>query len=112
MLFRRQARRHGRMVARRLRSTLVQRQHVGGEIYPGGTWKIVPHSPIGGVTELENNQGFTITIQPSKQLPAVRIFDRCRLCYKGADMWLSLWQRLRLKNAARLYVAICAYNRA
>lgn len=68
----------------------------------GDVWQVVEHPSLDGVTEI-CWAGYSVTIQPSKQLPAVRIFDRCRLCFKGADVWLSLWQRLRLKNAVRLW---------
>lgn len=95
MLYRRQARILGRKIARELRSSITHTPDL---------WKVKPHHPLEGVTEIANSQ-FTVTIQRSRQLPAVRIFDRCSLSHNGCDVWLSLWQRIRLKNATRLWAA-------
>lgn len=101
MLYRLHAARLGRRLGRELRSSLR---------YNPDAWSIKAHDAIDGVTELQSSL-FAVTIQPSKQLPAVRLFDRCRVSYAGGDVWLPLIARVRLKNAARLYMARRAVSR-
>lgn len=107
MLYRRQARKRARILAKMLRASLVWR--ADGQIRISPEWTISEHEPIDGITDLRRGQ-FAITIQPSKQLPAVRIFDRCRVSCRGADVWLPLLQRLRTKNAVRLWMAMDALD--
>jgi len=108
MLYHRQAKKRGRKLARMLRDSIAWRDEPLGPILIGTCWwEIVPHEPLDGITELRRGD-YAVTIQPSKQLPAVRMFDRCRLSFRGADVWLPLIQRLRLKNAVRLYMAVLA----
>ena len=112
MLYRFRAARAARRLARELRASLMTQPR---------TWSIRPHEAIDGVTELKAtlkrrepedvDRVFTITVQPSKQLPAVRVLDRCRLACDGGDVWLPLLPRIRLKNCVRLFMAIHATGR-
>lgn len=69
-------------------------------------WSIVPHPPEARITQIAKGeqQKTVVTIQPSKQLPAIRIFDRLSVAYDGADVWLPLLHRIRIKNAVRLWI--------
>lgn len=97
MSYRGKARRLAKAWSREIRASLEEQ--------PFTTWEIIPHPPEARITQLKHKAGSTvITIQPSKQLPAVRIFDRCSLAYDGCDAWLPLLQRIRLKNAVRLWI--------
>lgn len=104
MLYRRQAKRHGRKLARRLRDSLVYR--CGGQIVPAQDWTIAGNCSC-DESQLERGP-YLITIRPNSRFPSIRIFDQVRLAYQGCDVWLPLLQRIRLKNAARLHVTLRA----
>lgn len=97
MSYRGRARKLAKAWAREMRASLTDT--------PFDYWEIIPHDPEDRITQLRHKAGRTvITIQPSKQLPAVRIFDRCSVAYDGCDAWLPLLQRIRLKNCVRLWI--------
>ncbi len=109
ILYRRAARQHGRDLARRIRESLVWRSNWGllrSDFHPGMEWEL-SGSPEAGTSILAKRY-LRLTIRPNKWFPAIRILDQVRLAHAGCDVWLPLWQRLRLKNAARLHITLRA----
>lgn len=107
MLFRHQAKKYGRLLARHLRENLVVRRS-GGVIIAPPDWTISGSVEM-GVSRLDWGD-YTITLTPNVRFPAIRIFDQVRVAYKGCDVWLPLLPRLRTKSAARLHIALRALS--
>ena len=87
-------RRQGRELARQQRLSLAQ----------GYYWKIEP-LPANVEGARLSRGAFAIVLMPCDCcLKFIRVFDQCKLHYCSADVYVPLLARIRLRNAARVYV--------
>lgn len=76
----------GTRLARYVRRAILNRQFQHEGSYDGTTFIY--------------SGAFDVVITPR----CLRIFDKVNLYYKGTEVWLPLWSRLRLRNATRLFL--------